>query len=97
MIIGFAFDGDADRCIIVDEKGNIVDGDKIMAICGVSMMKKGKLKSNTIVATVMSNLGFHEYSSSCGLNVECTNVGDRYVLERMLEKGYNLGGEQSAT
>ncbi|MGE4353558.1 MAG: phosphoglucosamine mutase [Oscillospiraceae bacterium] len=93
--IGIAFDGDADRCIIVDEKGNIVDGDKIMAICGVDMMAKGKLKKNTIVATVMSNLGFHEYSTSRGLNVECTAVGDRYVLERMLENGYNLGGEQS--
>ncbi len=93
--VGIAFDGDADRCIIIDEKGGVVDGDKIMAICGVSMMKKGTLKQNTIVATVMSNLGFHEYASSRGLHVECTNVGDRNVLERMLEKGYNLGGEQS--
>jgi len=93
--VGIAFDGDADRCIIIDEKGNIVDGDKIMAICGVDMKKKGTLKKDTIVATVMSNLGFHEYTSSRGLNVECTSVGDRYVLERMLEKGYNLGGEQS--
>lgn len=93
--VGIAFDGDADRCIIIDEQGNVVDGDKIMAICGVDMMKKGTLKQNTIVATVMSNLGFHEYTSSRGLNVECTSVGDRYVLERMLEKGYNLGGEQS--
>ncbi len=93
--VGIAFDGDADRCIIIDEKGGVVDGDKIMAICGVDMMRRGCLKGGTIVATVMSNLGFHKYTSSRGLNVECTTVGDRYVLERMLEKGYNLGGEQS--
>ena len=93
--VGIAFDGDADRCIIVDEKGGVVDGDKQMAICGVDMMRRGRLNGNTIVATVMSNLGFHEYTSSRGLNVECTTVGDRYVLERMLEKNYNLGGEQS--
>jgi phosphoglucosamine mutase len=93
--MGIAFDGDADRCIIIDEKGNVVDGDKIMAICGDSMMKHGKLKKNTIVATVMSNLGFHEYTARRGMSVECTSVGDRNVLERMQEKGYNLGGEQS--
>jgi phosphoglucosamine mutase len=93
--VGIAFDGDADRCIIVDERGNVVDGDKIMAICGADMMRRGKLKKNTIVATVMSNLGFHEYSARHGLHVECTAVGDRYVLERMLAGGFNLGGEQS--
>lgn len=93
--IGIAFDGDADRCIIIDETGNVVDGDKIMAICGAHMKKRGTLHKDTIVATVMSNLGFHEYTRSKGLNVECTAVGDRYVLEHMLEGGYNLGGEQS--
>lgn len=93
--IGIAFDGDADRCIIIDEKGRVVDGDKIMAICGANMKKKGTLKQDTIVATVMSNLGFHEYCGKNGLDVKCTAVGDRYVLEHMLEHGYNLGGEQS--
>ncbi len=93
--IGIAFDGDADRCIVIDEKGGVVDGDKIMAICGADLMKKGKLKNNTIVATVMSNLGFHKYCNEHGLNVVCTAVGDRYVLENMIENGHNLGGEQS--
>ncbi len=93
--IGFAFDGDADRCLAVDEKGNLIDGDKILAICGNYMKEKGMLKNDTIVGTVMTNLGFNIMAKENGINVEQTNVGDRYVLERMIEKGYNLGGEQS--
>lgn len=93
--IGFAFDGDADRCLAVDEKGNLIDGDKILAICGLNMKKKGILKNDTIVGTVMTNLGLNIMAKENGLNMEQTNVGDRYVLERMIEKGYNLGGEQS--
>lgn len=93
--IGFAFDGDADRCLAVDEKGNLIDGDKILAICGLNMKKKGILKNDTIVGTVMTNLGLNIMAKENGLNIEQTNVGDRYVLKRMIEKGYNLGGEQS--
>ena len=93
--MGIAFDGDADRCLAVDELGNLIDGDQIMAACGLDMKKKGKLPGDTIVATVMSNLGLHVWSKENGLNVECTDVGDRHVLERMIEKGYNIGGEQS--
>ena len=93
--IGIAFDGDADRCLAVDENGVLIDGDQIMAACGLDMMGKGTLSGNTIVATVMSNLGLHVYAKEHGMNLECTSVGDRNVLERMLEKGYKLGGEQS--
>lgn len=93
--IGIAFDGDADRCLAVDELGNLIDGDQIMAACGLDMKAKGKLPGNAIVATVMSNLGLHLYSKEKGMDLECTAVGDRNVLERMLEKGYRLGGEQS--
>ena len=93
--IGFAFDGDADRCLAVDEKGNLIDGDKILAICGLNMKKKGILKNDTIVGTVMTNLGLNIMAKENGLNIEQTNVGDRYVLKRMIEKDYNLGGEQS--
>lgn len=93
--IGLAFDGDADRCLAVDEKGNIVDGDQIMAICGLYMKEQGLLKKQTVVATVMSNLGFFLMGKEKGLNIKQTKVGDRYVLEKMLEEGYNLGGEQS--
>ncbi len=93
--IGIAFDGDADRMLAVDEKGNIVDGDRIMAICGLYMKNKGILKKDTIVTTVMSNLGFFQMGTRENINMEQTKVGDRYVLECMLEKGYNLGGEQS--
>lgn len=93
--VGIAFDGDADRMLAVDEKGNVIDGDVIMAICGRYMSSKGKLKQNTIVATVMSNLGFFIMGRENGINMEQTKVGDRYILEKMLEKGYNLGGEQS--
>lgn len=93
--IGLAFDGDADRMLAVDELGNIVDGDQIMAIIGSHMKKQGKLKKDTIVVTVMSNLGFSLMGDREGIHVEKTKVGDRYVLENMLENGYNLGGEQS--
>ena len=93
--IGIAFDGDADRMLAVDEKGNVVDGDQVMAICGLYMKNKGTLKKNTITATVMSNLGFFQMGERENINIEQTKVGDRYVLERMLKEGYNIGGEQS--
>jgi phosphoglucosamine mutase len=93
--IGLAFDGDADRCLAVDENGEIVDGDEIMAICGNHMKEKGKLKNDTIVVTVMTNLGFSLMGKERGIHIEKTKVGDRYVLENMRENGYNLGGEQS--
>jgi phosphoglucosamine mutase len=93
--IGLAFDGDADRLLAVDEKGNIVDGDQIMGIIGVELKKQGRLAGNTIVATVMSNLGLDIMGSREGINIVRTKVGDRYVLEEMLEKGYRFGGEQS--
>ena len=93
--IGIAFDGDADRMLAVDELGNIVDGDQIMAVIGNHMKKQGKLNKDPIVVTVMSNLGFTLMGEREGLHLEKTKVGDRYVLENMLENGYNLGGEQS--
>jgi phosphoglucosamine mutase len=93
--IGFAFDGDADRCLAVDEHGRLVDGDQLMAICGNYMKEKGTLRKDTIVGTVMSNLGFTLMGQEQGINIVQTQVGDRYVLERMLEEGYNIGGEQS--
>ena len=93
--IGLAFDGDADRLLAVDETGKQVDGDEIMAIVGNHMKEKGILKDNTIVATVMSNLGFFLMGKEQGIHIEQTKVGDRYVLERMQEIGANLGGEQS--
>lgn len=93
--LGLAFDGDADRLLAVDEQGNIIDGDQIMAIVGCHMMEQGKLKKNTIVATVMSNLGFLLMAKKHGIEVCQTKVGDRYVLENMKEIGANLGGEQS--
>lgn len=93
--LGLAFDGDADRLLAVDENGEIVDGDQIMAIVGSYMMQQGKLKKNTIVATVMSNLGFTLMAQKHGIEVRQTKVGDRYVLEEMKAMGANLGGEQS--
>ncbi len=93
--MGIAFDGDADRCLAVDELGSLIDGDQIMAACGLDMKNKGRLPGDTVVATVMSNLGFHVYARENGINLECTDVGDRNVLERMVEQGYRLGGEQS--
>ncbi|MBQ6794876.1 MAG: phosphoglucosamine mutase [Clostridia bacterium] len=92
---GFAFDGDADRMLAVDEEGNIVDGDCIMAICANNMKKKGTLKNNTLVATVMSNLGLFIMGEKYGIDVLKTKVGDRYVLEEMLRGGHSIGGEQS--
>lgn len=93
--VGLAFDGDADRLLAVDELGNIINGDQVMAIVGNHMKSQGKLKQNTIVATVMSNLGFFLMAKDRGIEVEQTKVGDRYVLERMMEIGASLGGEQS--
>ena len=93
--IGFAFDGDADRCLAVDEKGNLIDGDKILAICGLDMKQRGCLEKDTIVGTVMSNLGLTMMGRENGIEILQTAVGDRYVLERMLADGYNIGGEQS--
>ncbi|MCI9027377.1 MAG: phosphoglucosamine mutase [Lawsonibacter sp.] len=93
--MGIAFDGDADRCLAVDELGNLIDGDQIMAACGLDMKNKGLLPGSTVVATVMSNLGLHIFARENGMELECTDVGDRNVLERMVEKGYHLGGEQS--
>ena len=93
--VGLAFDGDADRLLAVDENGKLVDGDELMAICGNDMKERGTLKKNTVVVTVMSNLGFSLMGEERGIHIEKTKVGDRYVLENMLENGYNLGGEQS--
>ncbi len=93
--IGLAFDGDADRLLAVDEQGNVVDGDQIMAIVGNHMKENGDLANNTIVATVMSNLGFFLMAEKNGIHIEQTKVGDRYVLEKMKEIGASLGGEQS--
>lgn len=93
--LGLAFDGDADRCLAVDELGNIIDGDQIMAVCGSFMREQGRLKQDTIVATVMSNLGLHMMAKAHEIKIEQAQVGDRYVLEKMLQEGYNLGGEQS--
>lgn len=92
---GFAFDGDADRVIACDELGNLVDGDKIMGICARHLKENGRLASDTLVLTVMSNLGLKKHMQEIGVAVEETAVGDRYVMERMREKGYVLGGEQS--
>lgn len=93
--LGLAFDGDADRCLAVDENGALIDGDKIIAICANTMQKSGKLKKDTAVVTVMTNLGFFHFAKANGIHTTATQVGDRYVLEQMLAEGYNLGGEQS--
>lgn len=95
LSMGFAYDGDGDRCLAIDENGEEIDGDKIMAIISNYLRKKGQLKKDTIVATVMSNLGLHKYARDNGLELLQTKVGDRYVLEEMLKGGFNLGGEQS--
>lgn len=92
---GLAFDGDGDRCIAIDEKGNIVDGDKMMYICGKYLDEKNRLNDHTIVSTVMSNLGYYKALEAAGIKSDKTQVGDRYVVEAMKEHGYNLGGEQS--
>ena len=93
--VGLAFDGDGDRLIAVDEKGQIIDGDQIMFIVGKYMSLHGRLKKDTIVTTVMSNIGMYKAMSENGLNSVKTAVGDRYVVEEMIKSGYNLGGEQS--
>ena len=93
--LGIAFDGDADRCLAVDEKGNIIDGDAIVAICAKSLKGKGKLKNNTLVSTIMANAGLAKFCKENAINFEETKVGDRYVLQKMLEKGYCIGAEQS--
>ena len=93
--VGIAFDGDADRMLAVDEKGYIIDGDQVMAACANFMRTSGTLKQNTLVATVMSNLGLFIAGEKMGISIPRTKVGDRYVLEEMLAKGYNIGGEQS--
>ncbi|MGI6267756.1 MAG: phosphoglucosamine mutase [Acutalibacteraceae bacterium] len=93
--VGFAFDGDADRLIAVDENGEVVDGDKIIAICAKDMKETGKLKDDTAVVTVMSNMGFFKFAQENGIECKKTKVGDRYVLEEMQKQGYTIGGEQS--
>lgn len=93
--VGFAYDGDADRCIAVDENGNVVDGDRIMYVCGKYLMEQGRLEGNTIVTTVMSNLGLYKACDKIGMKYEQTAVGDKYVYENMLKNGFVLGGEQS--
>ena len=95
MSLGIAYDGDGDRCLAVDENGEEIDGDKLLAIISNYLKKQGKLAKDTVVATVMSNLGLNKYAEKEGLNFIQTKVGDRYVLEEMLKNGYNLGGEQS--
>ena len=95
LSLGVAFDGDGDRCLAIDEKGEQIDGDKLMAIISSNFKKKGKLKKDTVVATVMSNLGLNKYAENNNIDLKQTKVGDRYVLEEMLQNGYNLGGEQS--
>ena len=93
--IGFAYDGDGDRCLVVDDKGEVIDGDTIMALVATYLKSKGMLANNTIVATVMSNLGLKKFAEANGFNLVTTKVGDRYVLENMLANEYNFGGEQS--
>jgi phosphoglucosamine mutase len=93
--VGFALDGDADRCLAVDHAGNVVDGDQLLAVLALAMRDAGTLKADTVVATVMSNLGFVQAMRREGVGVRQTKVGDRYVLEAMKASGYTLGGEQS--
>lgn len=95
MDLGLAFDGDADRCLAVDSDGNIVDGDVLIAIAAMDMKKRGRLKNNTAVVTVMTNMGFWKFAQQNGIEVKKTAVGDRYVLEEMLKNDYSVGGEQS--
>lgn len=95
LCCGLAFDGDADRCLAVDENGNIVDGDYLIAICANDMKQRGVLKKNAVVGTVMTNMGFNKFCENNGMNFVSTKVGDRYVLEAMMREGYNIGGEQS--
>jgi phosphoglucosamine mutase len=92
---GIAFDGDADRCLAVDEKGQLIDGDFLMAICAADLKSRGKLNKNAAVGTIMTNMGFNRFCEDNGIKFAATKVGDRYVLEEMLLEGYNFGGEQS--
>ena len=93
--VGFAYDGDADRCLAVDENGNLVDGDYLIAICANDMKQRGVLKKDAVVGTIMTNMGFNKFCEENGMKFVSTKVGDRYVLEAMLREGYNIGGEQS--
>lgn len=93
--VGFAYDGDADRCMAVDDKGNIIDGDLILYICGRYMKEKGELANDTVVTTIMSNFGLYKAFDRCGISYEKTAVGDKYVYENMMKNGHRLGGEQS--
>ncbi len=95
MDIGIAFDGDADRCLCVDENGNVIDGDQIMAMCALDMKERGKLSKNMAVGTILTNLGFVKFCEAFDIGFSATKVGDRYVLEEMLLEDYNFGGEQS--
>ena len=93
--VGFAYDGDADRCIAVDENGDVVNGDMVLYMCGKYLMEQGRLEGNTIVTTVMSNLGLYKACDKIGMKYEQTAVGDKYVYENMMNNGFVLGGEQS--
>ena len=93
--LGIAYDGDGDRCLAIDEKGNLIDGDILLAIFAKYLQEKGKLNKDTLVATIMSNMGLNKFAEKNNLNLKQTKVGDRYVLEEMLKNNYNLGGEQS--
>lgn len=93
--VGFAFDGDADRCLAVDENGGLIDGDKLIAIFAANMKENGALTNNTAVVTVMTNIGFKKFAKENDIHVAVTTVGDRYVLEEMLKNNYAIGGEQS--
>ena len=95
MDVGFAFDGDADRCLAVDNKGNVVDGDLILYVCGTYLKEKGELNNNTVVTTVMSNLGLYKAFDKKGISYEKTAVGDKYVYENMMQNDHIIGGEQS--
>ena len=95
LAVGFAYDGDADRCLAVDEKGNVVDGDQIMYLCGLYMKERGELNNNTVVTTVMSNMGLYKALEAAGIAYEQTAVGDKYVFENMQKNNHSLGGENS--
>ena len=95
MDLGVAFDGDADRCLCVDENGHLIDGDQIMAICAHDLQERGRLAKNTAIGTIMTNLGFIKFCEANGMNFIATKVGDKFVLEEMLLEEYNFGGEQS--
>ena len=93
--VGFAYDGDADRCLCVDDKGNVITGDHILYIYGLYMKERGKLLKNKVVTTVMSNFGLYKAMDKAGIEYEKTKVGDKYVYENMVQNGYRIGGEQS--